>query len=272
MKTRQQQQGWLCRTIEPDAGDDDGQTIASDTNGYVTRLDISGLERAAGADRTIELCVSIGDYVPSDNPLAIVRPASEDRRIEAEIRHAITLEEERDLGCDASFGVDQLAAIAWTATSTAKSNRAAAIVAIHALHDLLQRWVKDGSLLPKRPATAAIRYRDSLSIQLMDGFESLIVVASESMQHQSLTVVMRALVSSFPDQPIAIRDAVEGILLRSLATLGDHAPTRLLEVCFDQTADALATDGRQDTAKAVRAGWDKLAATRGTLHSRSSRG
>lgn len=271
LKARQKQRAWLERTAEPLDEPGSGQVITSITDGYVARIHVAGLEKVARDGRSIELLVSLGDFAPCGSPLAVVRPAGADEIADA-VRRAVTLARERELSGDPGFAVDQLSAIGWTATSTAKSNPAAALIAIHALQDLLWRWLDDRTLSPERPGSAPVRYRDGLSQALMDSFESLIVVASESMQHQSLAAVMEALTRTFPAQPDALKARTEELLLVSLAVLGDHAPTRLLQARFEEAAAALAVDGRTAVATALQTAWSKLGRTRGTLHSRSSRG
>jgi uncharacterized membrane protein len=57
-----------------------------------------------------------------------------------EVRFAGHLEEQRELETDPAYGIEQLALIAWTSISTAKSNPSPALLAIHSLRELLARW------------------------------------------------------------------------------------------------------------------------------------
>lgn len=274
LRARDGQAGWLGRTAEPPPGLPGGVAVASRANGYLARIDGGGLARIAErlGDATIEIRVSLGDYVPCGATLAIVRSSREPGPDAADaLRAALPLEEQRDARSDPAFGVDQLVTIGWTSISTAKSNPGAALIACHALHDLLWRWGSEEKLELARAAAPLVYYRDTLAEQLLDGFESLALVASESMQHQSLGAVMHALAASFAALPVRCKDRAEDILLRSLASLGDHGPTRLLEARFEAAVAALAGDGRNDAAARMAAAWAKLSATRGALHSRGTR-
>lgn len=272
---RDRQADFLSRTAECPEGLPIGQPVVSDKNGYVTRLDMGHFEKITQHQfgTSIELRVSLGDYLPCGDTIAIVRGSGRPTdQIAQEVRWAVDFEEKRDLGSDPAFGVDQLSNIAWTSISTAKSNPGAGLIACHALQDLLWRWSTQEKLdMERADASSGIFYKDTVSEQLFDAFEALVVVASESMQHQSLGVVMSALAATFPEMPKRWKDRTEDLLLRSLASLGDHAPTRILEVRFQEAADALAADGRENGASKLLASWARLAATKGELHSRGTR-
>jgi hypothetical protein len=56
----------------------------------------------------------------------------------------------------------------------------------------------------------------------MRAFESLAVVASESMQHQSAAEIYRTFATLYHRFPVALRRQADDLLLRSLSGLGDH--------------------------------------------------
>lgn len=273
LTARSRQNEWLARTA-PRGDAMEGFAITSQTNGYAAAVHVDRLERLLTdhAGWTIEIRVSLGDPVLCGQTLSVlVAPEQPDDETVRRIRGALPIEEQRDLGRDPAYSIDQLNIIAWTSTSTAKSNPGAALIACRALHDLLWRWSGSGELLPRRDENARIFYRDTLAEQLLDTFESLIVVASESMQHQTLAALVLSLDTSFSNMPPALKDRVEAVMLGSLAVLGDHAPTRLLGERLNSIGDTLASDGRRIAADRIAAAWAELAGASGTLHSRGTR-
>lgn len=270
---RERQLKWLSETAEPPAGLGAGRIVTSSNCGYFRNLDVAALRRIAhDAGVSIEVSPSLGDYVPLGGRLAVVRDeAVPSDSLDRRIRHAISVAEQRDFGADAGYGVNQIVIIGWASTSTAKSNPSAARAASLALHELLWRWSQEGRLSPARANVATVYYRDSVAEQLFDGFESIIVAASESVQHQTLATVLEALIESFPAMPVVWRDRTEQMLMSSLSALGDHLPTRLLQRRHASAAVALQADGRTEGAARIRQAWSELEDTRGQLHARGTR-
>ena len=91
------------------------------------------------------------------------------------------------------------------------------------------------------------------------------------MQHQSLAVIMDALAQAFPHMPESWKDRVERIVLNSLAALGDHVPTRLIEASLGRMVAALDRAGRCATAARVKAAAYALQSTSGTINARGNR-
>jgi hypothetical protein len=196
--------------------------------------------------------------------------------LESAIRKAVVLEQQRDLDTDAAFGIDQLVTIGWTSTSTAKSNPGPALLAIWNLRDLLARWLQSDAAFGSGEDDAAdpaapVVYSDNLPERLMKGFESLAVVASESMQHQSVAEIYRAFANLFHRLPPPLRRQAEDLLLRSLSGLGDHILTSDLEAALSALIDAFAAAGRPQSAAAIGAAQHQLGLSIGRLNSRSTR-
>lgn len=274
LSARSRQIEWLERTAQSSATRRPGRLLVSEVRGYLSKIDIEAIERliTEGSISAIEIIPSLGDYIQADGELAVIaQEVGEEASIDAAVRKALVIEERRDLNSDAAGGVGQLAIIAWSATSTAKSNPSAARNACNALADLLWEWGRQNQLSPPRRGHSLISYDDNVAEQLMDAFESLIVAASESMQHQTLGSVLGALTSAFDSLPIESKDRVEAIILNSLCALGDHLPTRVLEVRYRAVIDVLSADGRRAGARSVAEAWDRFASVRGTLQSRGSR-
>jgi hypothetical protein len=253
--------------------------VAADRGGFLTRVDVAAIAKAAAdAETEITIMAAIGDYVAFGELVAEIRTGSghDLPSLQPVVRKAVALEEQRDLDTDPAFGVEQLATIGWTSISTAKSNPGPGVLAIWNLRDILARWLhsdhafaagKDGVADPSSP----VIYFDNLPIQLMRAFESLAVVASESMQHQSAAEIYRTFATLYHRFPVALRRQADDLLLRSLSGLGDHILTTDLEAALSALSTALTAHGQSQCGAAVVAALDQLKQSIGHLNSRSTR-
>jgi len=246
-------------------------------SGFLTRIDVAAIDDALPADVEIVILVSIGEYVAFGDPIAEIRASQPtSSKLKATVGEAIMLEAQRDLDSDAVFGIEQLMTIGWTSISTAKSNPDPGLLTIWNLRDLAARWlatdVSFGATVEVDSGTVGgVVYVDNLPVRLMEAFESLIVVASESMQHQSAAQIYRTLASLYPRLPLDLQRQSEDCLMRSLSGLGDHILTRELAASLSILVDALSMSGPPECAGAIALARDKLAASIGQLNSRSSR-
>ena len=179
------------------------------------------------------------------------------------------MENARDFERDPAFGIAQLAIIGWTSVSTARSNPNPGVLVCHALRDVLARWLEQGEAPEDR--SSRIVYADRVTDAVISTFESLAVVASESMQHQTLAEIMRTLAMLLPKLPPEGVDQVTGVILRSLSALGEHVLTRELERSLEVASQAMAAAGRDAAARAVTRATDALRVSIGVLNSRSTR-
>lgn len=116
-----------------------------------------------------------------------------------------------------------------------------------------------------------IVYRDNVPEQLMDAFESLVVVASESMQRQTYAEVLRTLSGIFPDLPPSLQERAADVVLRSLSALGEHVLVRDIDEALSSIAAVLSRSGRTKSADAIRSAHAELAFGIGRLNARSVR-
>lgn len=254
--------------------------ISADRSGFMVRLDVPAIEQTvADADGEIVILVSIGDYVAFGDPIAEIRMevGPDVGSLEAAIRKAIALEGQRDLDTDPAYGVEQLATIGWTSISTAKSNPGPGLLTIWNLRDLLARWLQtdeafgaSNDVAAAGPAAPVI-YVDNLPERLMRAFESLAVVTSESMQHQSAAEIYLTFASQLRRMPPQLQRQADDLLLRSLSGLGDQILTSDLEVSLSALADALTAAGQTRSAAAIAAAQRQLGRSIGRLNSRATR-
>lgn len=254
----------------------DAVTVAVELeqHGFVTRINLAPLESALDAAEgkaEIVLDVSIGSHVAYGDKVASVcaRTREVARSISSAVAGALHLEHQRDVQADPAYGIEQLEMIAWTSISTSKSDPAPGILVIRSLRDVLARWTADtaacdGAALP-------IVYRDNVPGRLMDAFETLAVVSSESMQHQSFAEVVHALAVMFHRLSPAQQARAEDLVRRILTALGDHVLTCELDRALSKLVEALAACSRSTTASAVRAAQTALRGSIGQLRSRATR-
>lgn len=243
----------------------------------MSAIDVAALKKMLGAFPTgveIEIVVGIGTYVAYRDPLIRIRS---DGSLEGAVRthlakaaiRAIDLDEGRDLSGDPAFGIEQLSTIGWTTVSTAHSNPQPGILVCQGLRDILSRWGAEWPL-PENPA-APIVYPDRVTEDAIAALESLVVVASESIQHQTLAEIMRTLAILVVGLPSDLATRIEDVVLRSLSALGEHVLTRELEEALGQLEAALQNVGFTATAEAVVRVTAELHQSVGRLASRSTR-
>ncbi|MDA9522070.1 hypothetical protein XI06_17680 [Bradyrhizobium sp. CCBAU 11434] len=150
------------------------------------------------------------------------------------------------------------------------------LLTIWNLRDLLARWLATdaafGATIQIDPdPVGSVVYVDNLPARLMEALESLIVVASESMQHQSAAEIYRTFARLYPRLPPDLQRRSEDCLMRSLSGLGDHILTHELAASLSILVDALRLSGRPECAGAIALARDKLAGSISQLNSRSSR-
>jgi uncharacterized membrane protein len=233
-----------------------------------------GSAAALDPDIEVELRIAVGSHVAYHDPLAEVRCRGRLDDADADILakavvDAIKLEDERDLDHDPAFGITQLAVIGWTSVSTARSNPNPGSLVCHALRDILARWLAQGAL--PQDDSSRIVYEDRVQEDVISTLESLAVVASESMQHQTLSEVMRTLAALLPILPPEHVDRVAELVLRSLSALGEHVLTSELEAALNTLSRALAAAGRDTAAEAVTRAEKALRRSVGVLNARSTR-
>ena len=120
------------------------------------------------------------------------------------------------------------------------------------MRDLLARWAEgdadqpDGAPLP-------VVYPDNVMPALFGALESLSVVASESMQHQTFAEIVRSVAVTFERLPGKHRHDAASLILRSLAGMGDHMLTTELERALDDVRNVIEASGCRPSG-AIRAG------------------
>lgn len=247
--------------------------LRAQESGFLTALNVRQLDRLCrdcGADEIVVLRC-IGDYLSVGQELFEVRftGGEPEGRYDEQLLRTARLEHKRDLGSDPGFGIEQLSTIAWTTISTSKQNPQPGRLTCRALRDLLAHWYSGGDDEVKRGgAGCRIVVQDRVPTDLIRGFETLIVVASESMQHQTLAEVYLALALAMRRLSGDLRGEVEATVTRSLSMLGDHALTAELDEAIAILADTLPPGEAKSALKQAR---DELASTWGKLNSRATR-
>ena len=229
------------------------------------------------APETVEVVIqlTIGSYVAFRDTIVHVRTAGsgETEQIAQAVEDAIEIRRGRQPQDDPAYGIEQLETIAWRSISTSQQNPAPGLAVIQNLRDFLTRWVEeneDEDEFENRMRILVV-YPDNVMARLLDAFESLAVVASEAMKHQTYAEIVRTFTLTFDRLPGEIQRRAEDILCRSLSALGDHVLTTELDTSLTMVVQALHDAGRIDTAAAIHAAQMELATTVGKLNSRATR-
>ena len=243
--------------------------------GYVTRIDLDAINACVINTRDsveVEISVPIGTYVASHDTIMVIhgRSVADVTAVADRIAGATTIESQRDLKMDPAYGIEQLHMIAWTSVSTSKSNPSPGLYVIRALRDILAQWAADKDKQLAEPSSQVV-YHDNTVSQLMGTLESLAVVSTESMQHQSMAEVIHGLSSLFNRLPDEQQSRAADVMLRSLAGLGDHVLTLELELALGKACDVLRAGGFAGEALAIEEAAALLGQARGKLNSRSTR-
>ncbi len=141
---------------------------------------------------------------------------------------------------------------------------------IQALRDIIAQW-SDSETEAREDVASFIVYRDATPTVATDALEAVIVVASESIQPQTLAeaVTTLAILLRHVGQPTAERLA--DVANRALSSLGEHVLTRQLEAALADLSEALLTRGFTSVAESVSTSTADLATSLGKLNSRSTR-
>lgn len=275
-KGRDAQGDLLARTCRrPDPRHARSVAVSGHTSGFLAAVKIDALEAAARrhGGLQIDLRLVIGQHVAWSECLAVLRseaplPAEAVEDLTRTVRDALVIANKRELASDPAYGLDQLMVIAWTATSTAKSNPGSASVTLQGMRDLLLRWC--GGSHPGENG-AAVVYRDTLFESALRGLDNLTVVASESMQGATLAEIYGLYAAVLGPASAAERAQIESAAITSTTCLGDHVATRDLREAGDALVAALRDAGRPHGAAELEGALAALAGLDGRLASRGSR-
>jgi uncharacterized membrane protein len=274
------QLAWLGRIRRsPRGGAAMVTAVQSEKHGYVVRIDMDALGNAAKAHHVAEIVlrVSVGAFVAFEDTMAEAgsdAPLTDDRGLVKAVQQAIHVEQRRDLDTDPAYGIEQLAIIGWTTVSTAKSNPSPGLLVLHSLRDLLARWSaveRDDSINAATDEKLPVVYNDDVFAHLLDAFETLAVVASESMQPQTMAELVRTFGLMFERLPADHQPRAEDVIRRSLSALGEHVLTAELNAALSALIQSLEAADRHQTAAQVRAAQHALSASVGQLGSRATR-
>jgi len=244
-------------------------------HGFVTRIDVDAIGAAAkdmGNEVEVVLLVSIGSYVAFEDVIAEIkaRTMDETTKLEKLVQEAVHCESQRDIVADPAYGIEQMEMIAWTSISTAKSNPAPGLFIIQSLRDVWAHWSRENHEGSEKQLYPVV-YTDDVFSRLMNAFESLAVVSSESMQHQSFAEIISTFGVMFdrlsPDQ----QRRAEDLILRIISALGEFVLTADLDSALSTLVRALKQSARIHTAAAVQDAQDRLKLSVGKLHSRATR-
>lgn len=244
--------------------------------GYITHIDITKINAAIKRvtdEAEVVLQVSIGHFVAYQDQIGYVLGADikDMEKISRTVCDAVRIELQRDIDMDPNDGLNQLETIAWTSISTAKSNPQPGLLTIRSLRDIWARWAVETYDPPKE--IYPIVYADDVPDKLLNTFETLAIVSSESIQHQNFIEVLRTFSAVYERLNEGQQKRVQDIVLRILSAMGDFVLTAPLEAELQLliTTFSSAPHPCHDTIKAIEEARNKFRLSTGKLNSRSTR-
>ena len=256
-------------------------TLRSREAGHILAVDVAALKEAIRVigcgEIEAQLVMPLGRYTAFGDPVAILRAPAGARpapallaKLETAVLGTLTFGDDRDLRRDCAYGIDQLANIAWTSVSTAKSNPNPGQAVVQSLRDIVSRWCAEGGEAAGDD-DAILVVADAALDEALTAIEQIIVVASESIQAQTLTDALRTVSLLLSTSRGCCGDRLADIARRALSSLGEHVLTSRLEAALEELGAALDADGQGRLGDAVRAATTELQASLGCLNSRSTR-
>ena len=270
---RQRALALLCRTRRSPRSPAPVQaTLFADDDGFLQDILLDRLARALetlGEDGEVELLHPIGAFVAYDDQLAAVRAHDREaaENILERVREALVLRGERDLKRDAAFGIVQMESIAWTTASSAKSTPDAPRVVIHALRDLLGRWIAGESppeAAARKPALPVV-IRDRIHGDALEALVTIGLASDESRQHVVIGAAFDALGQLLPRAEGELRDAVIDGIRTLIPALSDLPLVGTLRDTLARLAHALESGGLNEVAREIRSAADAMEARKGRL-------
>jgi uncharacterized membrane protein len=253
-----------------------GVEVCAQATGFMVAIDTRAIAAAiegCNGEMEVQFDVSIGAYLGYHEVFAHVHAAlpEDAEQLRKTVERSIRQQREREIQRDPGFGIEQLLDIGWTTGSTSKQNPAPAILAVLGLRDLLGRWSEKEERDWRGSARLAIVYPDNVPQTLLLAFESMAIVASESMQDQLFAVVIESLSMTFDRLTAEGRKTCEDIILRILSALGDLVPSTRLDTALSGLHAALMEAGRIEAAGSVAEAQSQLRLSIGHLNSRATR-
>ncbi|TWR26723.1 DUF2254 domain-containing protein [Mucilaginibacter achroorhodeus] len=248
--------------------------ILCEKGGYVTDIDTKLLAEFMKSNfplSKVAFTICLGDYVAYGEELAqIINGENHENQIKKAVLNHIRFDIQRDLDNDAGYGISQIETIAWTSISTAHSNPAPGVLCVNLMHNILGVLADEGSLHKDQDCNFIV-YTDNVFEELMSGFENLLVVSSESMQHQVFISVLHTLINMLRKLSPELQNRSEAVILLALSVMGDHAYTKSLQEILLKVSKELSLIGLTETAVKVENARKQLESSLGVLNSRSTR-
>jgi uncharacterized membrane protein len=276
-KTRGKQQAKLNDfRSQPQLDHPPKAVVKAETHGFLSVIDFDAAKqcvRDCGPDTEVVFQVHIGDYVTHHSSLVEIKApdAEEAASIARCVSDTLHFGQQRRMDHDPRYGVKQLESIGWTEMSTAKDNPETSLLVLYVLDSLLTKWIAADSKSVSDSETVPIVYEIHSCKTVLDVWESLLVVSSESMQHQAFAEILRSIARIYPDLPPDLRNRADQMLRRATSAMGDHVLTQDLNDALHKLIRTLERSDRHLFAQTIAEAHHKFAASLGTLGNRSTR-
>ncbi|GAA3075637.1 DUF2254 family protein [Streptosporangium carneum] len=256
-KARLRQMPLLARSRAVPLLDDEATPVTTRETGYVIDISTARLESLlAGTGDAVEVVFQarIGDLLAYGDTVAKIRGGSEEQRarVAGRVLACVTIDRARNADVDPDHAIEQLANIAWAATST-RQNPDVALASVGALRDLSARWAAAG--VPGAEVYGGplpVVYDDAVQRRIVAALIDLVVVSTSSRQHQTCAVALSTLADILPQLPERDKDVAVRSLQRALPATLSHVASMELGRSLAKLRAALDAIGREEMADQVR--------------------
>ena len=226
--------------------------VRSLTTGYISKVDLDIIaDCLEGVEDRVEILI----HAPLGNDVAYYDCIAEVTADDRELAHSVAecigpafhFAAQRNFTMDAAFGLRELEMVAWTEVSSSKHNPETGLIVIHALRDILARWLDPEDDSPKSKRLPVVCPDFTLPGALYV-FQSLVVVSVESKQQQNYTAVLQALTHLLDLTPPFFLNQMEETILRILPASHEHTLVHNLDAAMLTLANRLERAGLTKTA------------------------
>jgi uncharacterized membrane protein len=251
-------------------------TLQMNNHGFLAELDIEQIGTCVqDHNRDVEIVfhAHIGDYLAYHDTVLEIKAETETgtSALARCLGDALHIADQRVMQQDPNYGLKQLEMIGWTETSTARNNPEVGVFVTEALKNLMATWLWEEGDESAGAEPLPVVYTSEPIENILDVWESLFTVSSESMQHQTFAELLRSLRCSYPLLSPKYQERADQVLYRATSAMGDHVLTRDIDDELTTLIDRLEELERHRVASILTEARRELAASWGKLANRSTR-
>lgn len=249
--------------------------VHTKNHGYVSTIKLDRMEKClekCDSETEIIAHFHLGDYLSYGSEIFSIKSNNPENIEDLSecLQHVVQQKEQKTIGNNPKYGFEQLETMAWTSGSTAMQNPETILIVLHGLQSALGQLIFE-SEKSHDAKTIAFHYEDSVIESAANVLESLAIVSSESLQHQTFAEVLDNISLAYPYVSDDIKLKFNDVIKRILSALGDHVLSKDLEKSLTKLSETLSSEGNQTTTQILRDAHHELSKSIGQLANKSTR-